>query len=259
MTRSIGDGLRPAPDENRVDCRAQTRRDGQLSRQGKTLTGMPKTDLSAWLTSPLAIVKVVQKRDATTRRKRGDGEVSRRTPGMKREKREKRKKRKEEKGRKGEKKNTARWETSAQSGGAVHGIYGNDRVLFPAHAEFSRAEKICIRISLQYLRSIFYFVLYRSIDISILIYSPLFNSSNSYMYILLNDNCQCPRSRSNGNVQASVDTVLAGTAYRSPSNAGPPESTPTPGTPSFFPARVSDEAACHREVSSTTTPYVVVL
>lgn len=63
---------------------------------------MPKTDFSAWLTSPLAIVKVVRRIDATTRRKRGDGGVSRRTPGMERKKREK----EEEKGRKGEKKNT---------------------------------------------------------------------------------------------------------------------------------------------------------
>lgn len=48
---------------------------------GKKLTGMPKTDLSPWLTSPLDMMKVVQEIDATTKKKRGDGEVSRRNTG----------------------------------------------------------------------------------------------------------------------------------------------------------------------------------
>lgn len=77
--------------------------------------------------------------------------MSRRTPGMG----EKREREEGERAEGGEEKyclvrgNKRRQETSAQSGRAVAGIYGNDRVLFHRHAEFSRhLEKFCIRYSL---------------------------------------------------------------------------------------------------------------
>lgn len=98
-------------------CRAKSRWPAQQG--GKTLTGMPKTDFSAWLTSPLAIVKVGARDRCNNERKRGDGEVSRRTPEMGRKKKEKRRR-----GGRGKKKillvrgNKRPQETNAQSGRA---------------------------------------------------------------------------------------------------------------------------------------------
>lgn len=76
---------------------------------------MPMMDLSPWLTSPLAIVKVVQETDATNGRKRGDGvkaecqemeETLHRDGQEERKEEEKKRKREGEEGGKGTKKNT---------------------------------------------------------------------------------------------------------------------------------------------------------
>ena len=63
----------------------------QDGEDSEALTGMPKTDLSPWLTSPLAIVKVVQTKKIA-RRKERRWEVSRMNTGDGEEK-EKRKRR----------------------------------------------------------------------------------------------------------------------------------------------------------------------
>lgn len=109
---------------------------------------MPKTDFSAWLTSPLAIVKVGAEIDATTKEREEMGkcqEEHRRWEEI-------RKRKEEKKGGRGKREkillvrgNKRPQETNAQSGRAAACIYGNDRVSTRSLPRTPDAEKFCIR------------------------------------------------------------------------------------------------------------------
>lgn len=126
---------------------AKSRRWTMASSAGRRpLTGMPKTDLSPWLTSPLDMMKVVQEIDATTEKREEMEKCQEGTPGMRRKRRKRR-------GGRGQQKILAvrgwkrKQETNTQSGRPGGRIYRNIQVLPPGLADISRTRKFLHLVS----------------------------------------------------------------------------------------------------------------